>query len=378
MKKLIVSGIIAISCIFSTAFAFSWSGLVTNSSKLSANDDFSRLGLVQSNGIYLSMGSNLNETGTLRIVGEGLYRYNLDVDFDSKDSDFQNIADLDLLKLAGEWSAGSGALSMNLGRFKYEDFSGAVFNQLSDGLYLGYDSLKFKVSLYGGCTGLLNRLNVSMVENEYKEDDDFYALCPMYIPVTLDFSYKALFESNTIGLQGACFIPVSDDYKMKAYGTLIMNGFFGTYVSYDARVTAGLKEFKDLMLDAKLDANFYILKNFMLTAGGEYVSGAQGDIKPFETLTTRSFGNAPFVNGVIVPKLAVLCATKNLYAGLTERVILSMPEEDLSLDGFDTSLNVVYNLLSDVQIGCDAGAYICTEAKEKSNYYGTIKASLAF
>ena len=116
----------------------------------------------------------------------------------------------------------------------------------------------------------------------------------------------------------------------------------------------------------------------MVTAGGEYVSGAQGDIKPFVTLSTRSFGNAPFTNGVIVPKLALLCATKNFYAGLTERVILSMPEEEVDLDGFDTSLNIVFNVLSDVQIGCDAGAYICTEAKEKSNYYGTIKASLAF
>ena len=378
MKKLILSGVLAISCIFSTAFAFTWSGVVTNNSKFTANDDFSRLALAQSNGIYLSMGSNLNETGTLRIIGEGLYKYNLDVDFDSNDTEFKNIADLDLLKLAGDWTVGEGVLSMNLGRFKYEDFSGAVFNQLSDGLYLGYDSLKFKVALYGGCTGLLNRLDVSMVDNKYEEDDDFYALCPMYIPVTLDVSYKALFESSTIGLQGACYIPVSDDYTMKAYGTLILNGFLGTVVSYDARFTAGFDDLKDLMLDAKLDTNFFVTKNFMVTAGGEYVSGAQGDIKPFVTLSTRSFGNAPFTNGVIVPKLALLCATKNFYAGLTERVILSMPEEEVDLDGFDTSLNIVYNVLSDVQIGCDAGAYICTEAKEKSNYYGTIKASLAF
>ena len=249
---------------------------------------------------------------------------------------------------------------------------------MSDGLYLTYDSLKFKVSLYGGCTGLLNRLNVSMVDNKYEEDDDFYALCPMYIPVTLDFSYKALFETSTIGLQGACFIPVSDDYKIKAYGTLILNGFFGTYVSYDARFTAGLDDFKDLMLNGKLDTNFYITKNFMITAGGEYVSGTIGDIKPFVTLTARSFGNAPFTNGVIVPKLALLCGSKNLYAGLTERVILTMPEKEVDLDGFDTSLNFVCNVLSDVQLGFDAGAYICTEAKEKSNYYGTLKASLAF
>ena len=221
-----------------------------------------------------------------------------------------------------------------------------------------------------------------MIDNETDEDDQFYALCPKYIPVTADISYKALFETHTIGLQAAAYIPASDDYALKAYGTLIMNGFFGTVGSYDARVTAGSEKVDDsfdgLMLDAKLDTNFYVGKNSMLTVGGEYVSGDQGSLKPFKTLSARGFGSSPFYNGVIVPKVGAMYAAGKMYANITERVLLAMPEDEIKLDGFDTSVNLVYNLFSDVQLGCNIGAYICTETKENSNYSATLKASLAF
>ena len=71
-------------------------------------------------------------------------------------------------------------------------------------------------------------------------------------------------------------------------------------------------------------------------------------------------------------------AAGKMYANITERVLLAMPEDEIKLDGFDTSVNLVYNLFSDVQLGCNIGAYICTETKENSNYSATLKASLAF
>ena len=77
-------------------------------------------------------------------------------------------------------------------------------------------------------------------------------------------------------------------------------------------------------------------------------------------------------------KLGALYTTKKLYASLTERVVISMPEKEAKLDGFDTSLNLVYNIFSDLQVGLDAGAYICKESKALSNYYATVKAVLAF
>ena len=283
-----------------------------------------------------------------------------------------------LLKFTGNWALGPGALALNLGRFQYQDFSGSVFSQVSDGAYISFDTLDVKASVYAGYTGLLNRLNVSMVDNETKDDDQFYALCPKYIPLAADISYKKFFEYHTVGLQAAAFLPLSDDYKMKAYGTLILNGYIGTLGSYDARVTLGTEKFDGLMLDAKLDGTFYASNNLMVTAGGEYVSGAQGDIKPFLTISSRSFGGAPVYNGVIVPKVGVMYVAGKFFASATERIIITMPKDEAKLDGFNTSVNVIYNAFSDLQLGCDIGAYICKETKTNSNYYATVKASLAF
>ena len=378
MKKRIISGLIAAACVISSASAFSWGGMVDNNSKLSANHDFSAIVFNQSNGIYFNVAANLNSDASLRFTGEGLYKYNLNCDFKEKETKFKNIADLDLLKLSGGWTIGAGNLGLSAGRFKYSDFSNSVFTQTSDGLYLSYDTLKFKAGLYGGYTGLLNRLNVFMTENESEDGDQFYALCPKYVPVLADFSYKALFESHTVGLQLAAYFPVTDKNTTKAYGTLIANGYIGTIASYDARVTLGTEKFDGIMLDAVLDANLYLRSDLRLTLGGEYASGAQGSIKPFQTISARSFGGAPFYNGVIVPKLGAMYASGKLFASATERVIISMPENEAKLDGFDTTINLVYNVLSDVQFGLDAGAYICKESKELTNFYATAKAALAF
>ena len=302
----------------------------------------------------------------------------MNCDFKNDDSDLTNIIDIDLLKLSGDWKMAGGLVSLSAGRFSFSDFSGSVFSQTSDGVYVAYDTLKFKASAYAGYTGLLNRLNVSMIENEYEKDEQIYALCPKYIPVLADFSYKALFDTNTAGFQAAFYIPAEDDKDIKAYGTFILNGYIGNLGSYDAKLTLGTEKFDGIMLDAKLDASYFVGTKAMLTAGVEYVSGKQGDIKPFMTLSERSFGNAPFYNGVFVPKIAAMYTTDKLYIGGAERIIVSMPEDDAKLDGFDTTINVIYNLYSDLQLGCDIGAYICKEEKELSNYYATIKASLAF
>ena len=376
MKKILVSVILSILCLSASLSAFSWSGIVDNNSKLSANNDFSAIALDQSNGIYLAAKSKLNESGSLRFSAEGLYKYSLDCAFKEKKASFMNIADLDLLKFSGDWNIQKGLLSVNLGRFKYSDFSGVVFSQASDGLYAAYDTLKTKTSVYAGYTGFLNRLNVSMVEKEVTGDGQFYAFCPKYIPVMADFAYKALLEKNTVGLQLAAYLPASSDYTMKIYGTLIGNGYIGTIASYDVKVTLGTEKFDGLMLDAKFDTNFYVNSNVVAGAGAEYVSGGVGFFKPFATLSTRSFGASPLTDSVIVPKLSAMYVKDKLYGSVTERVLISM-EDEVKLHGFDTAVTVLYNLFSDVQLGGDIGVYISKE-KELSNYFATIKASLAF
>ena len=68
-----------------------------------------------------------------------------------------------------------------------------------------------------------------------------------------------------------------------------------------------------------------------------------------------------------------------MYIGTNDKdTNLPMPEDEAKLEGFDTTVNVIYNLFSDVQLGLDAGAYICKETKDFTNYYATVKALLAF
>ncbi len=381
MKKIILTVLLAVSCAFSSLTALSWSGVIDNTSKLSLDDSFKPTVFNQTNGIYLSLSSKLNEEGTLRFVTEGLFKVNPIMDLNNNKTTLKFIADVDLLKLSGDWAVGSGNLALSAGRFQFSDFSGVVFSQVSDGLYLNYKTAKIRTSFYAGYTGLLNALNVSMVGNQLDADDNFYALCPKYVPVLADFSYKGLFGSNTIGLQAACFIPVSDENSMKAYGTFILNGQFGNIGSYDARFTLGTIKFEDFMLNAKLDANFFVSSTAMLTAGVEYVSGNQGNIKAFETITSRTFGSglySPKGNGVIIPKLGVMYSNGKVYASLTERGIIAMSEDETKFDGLDTSATITYKLFSDVLLGCDIGAYNCFDPKENTQYYATIKASLAF
>lgn len=376
MKKIILSVLAA--GIFSSVFALSWSGLIDNNTGFSANDDFSTKGLNQSNGIYLSVNSLLNESGTMKFSGEVLYKYSLSGSLDGGTFTFKNIADCDLLKLSGKWTAGKGVIGLNAGRFSYSDFSGSVFSQASDGLHISYDAKKIGLNLYAGYTGLLNRLNVSMVNNEFNKDDQFYNLCAAYIPLIADISYKGFLKTNTIGLQGEFFVPANDKNTIKAYGTLSLAGSLGAAAGYNAKLVVGTEKFDGIMLDGKLDANFFVIKNSILTAGVEYVSGAQGDIKPFITISSRSFGNAPFYNGVIAPKAAIVYAANKLFASLTETIIIAMPADEAKLNGFNTAASLKYNVFSDLQIGCDIGAYICTEQKKLSNYTATLKASLAF
>ena len=128
MKKLLLATIISLTFSLSLS-AFAWSGLIDNTTKATENHDFSVMGLNQGNGIYFSLSHNLSENGSLRLAAEGLYKYSLYCDMKTNKFVFKNIADLDLLKFTGDWTIGKGTLSLNAGRFQYQDYSSAVFSQ---------------------------------------------------------------------------------------------------------------------------------------------------------------------------------------------------------------------------------------------------------
>ena len=379
MKKTLAAGVFALFCLSASLSAFSWSGLLDNQTKLIGNSDFSSIRLQQTNDLYLSFSTPLGEN--MKLSGEGLVKNVLEAQIEPSGTAPVNnfIADCDLFKLSGNWAAGSGVLSVNAGRFRFSDVSGAVFSQVSDGVNLSYNALKLKAGLYAGYTGLLNSHNVSMYGTPSGETTKVYSLCPAFIPVMVDFSYKTLLETNTIGLQGSFFIPVdSEKNDIKAYGTLYLAGPVSTVASYNITGTVGLQKLENLMLDAKADFNYYIGNFGILNLGVEYLSGESDSIHAFTPVTVRTLYNGSLTSGLILPKLGFMLAKGNIYFSLTEKGVVSMTAEETGFDGVDTSLSLICNVLSDVQLGCDVDAYICTKDSKNSNYYLILKASLAF
>lgn len=374
---------IALSVLFSfclPSFALSWSGVIDNTTKISENHDFTVPVLEQSNGIYLSLRAPISKKGSLVFDAEALYKYNLKYAFKTNTSTFKNIVDSDLFRLSGSWKLGNGMLNMNAGRFYVNDSNGIVFNQISDGLLLAYNAKKFDAKLYGGYTGLLNSFNVSMVENTIvpEKNKDFYSLCPQYIPVMADFSYKTLFNKHTVGILGEAFIPVSTVYKQKMYGSVYLKGPVSTWGSYSVVFTAGTVEFKKFMFDGKADFNVYVPKG-MITAGAEYLSSANENILTFTGITSRTITNDSRFNGGIIPKLSYMFVKRNLYASVTGKGVIGITKADTKFHGIDVSGSVIFNILSDLQISCIIDTFTgFDDYKKAGNYAATLKAALQF
>lgn len=370
MKKSIV--LAALSIFASAAFALSWSGIIENNTKVSTVD-FSNATLDQSNGVYLSVNAPINKT--LRFSGEALYKYNWN--FTDSNNTFSNIADVDLLKLSGLWKLGTANLALDAGRFSISDLSGTVFSQCSDGVNVKYETAKWKAGLYAGYTGLLNSLNVSMTDT-LSETHDFYSLAAAYIPVGVNYAYTSLLGSNVIGAQAYFFKAISDGFKDKIYGTVSLSGPVSTTGSYSTAAVLGVNDYNDFMLYAKADYSAFISNKGMVGTGIEYASGDQGPFKKFVTVTSKPVScTGILTSGVIVPKLNAMFVNKNVFASLIEKVVITMPETEADFAGVDSTLTVLYNLFSDVQLGCDVMAFVGKESKS-NKFSATVKATLAF
>ena len=377
MKKSLSFVFLLISFVLSPLFAVSYGALLDNDSCIASNNDFSQNLLKQSNGIALYLNTPFNNEGTLKFSTEALYRYKLSVNLQTNKNDFNHIVDLDLFKFSGKWNIANAFIQINAGRFLIGDISKIPFLQTSDGIAFGYEARKFKFSAYAGYTGLLNSLNVSMTEKDFSSEQQFYALCPAYIPLSFSIVHKAFMQNNTLGFEIEHFIPITQNKTSKTYATLLVSGPVSSFGNYSFNAIFGLENKINVMFDTVFDINFFTGNFGVLTAGAEYISGNHGGLKPFITVSERTIGNSSFINGVILPKLSYVYTKNNFCAGVTETVVFAVPDETIKFDGFDTSINLIYNLFSDLQISCDLGAYICTENQSFSNYTASIKARFA-
>lgn len=370
MKKSFAIAVFALCA--SMGFALSWNGLFENNTKVST-PDFKNGSFDQSNGIYLSVNAPINKT--MRFTGEALYKYNLNLT-DNK-STFSNIADVDLFKFSGIWTSGNSNISVDAGRFSISDLAAAFFTQTSDGVNFKYETAKWNVGVYGGYTGLLNSLNVSMSET-LAETKDFYSLSVAYIPVGLNFSLTSLFGSTSLGGQAYLFKAVTSEKTDKMYGTVSISGPVSNVGVYSAAVVVGFDNWKDVMLYAKADYSAFISNKGVIGAGVEYASGNQGALKSYKTITAKTVSSTSIpASGVIVPKLSGMFVANNLVATVTEKVVFGMPETQVDFVGVDSAVTVLYNVFSDVQIGCDLMAFVGKDSAA-NKYSVTAKATLAF
>lgn len=362
MKKIL--GFIALSVFTTSLFAFSWNGVFDNNTKVSTSE-FESFMVTQSNDVYLSLNAPINEN--LRFSAEGLYKYNLYAM--EGYSDWQNIADIDLFKLSGLWKLGNANFSLDVGRFITSDIASTAFSQVCDGLNLKYETAKMRFGFYAGYTGLLNGLNVSMTDG-CTDTNDFYSLCAGYIPLSANFSYTSLLGSNVVGAQAYYFLGITDGLTNKLYGELSLNGPVSTTGSYSTSVVAGLND-DEFMLFAKADYSAYLGNVGIVGAGVDFATDN------FATITVKSSTNSGLpIAGTLIPRVNAMYVSNSLIATLNEKLIF-MTVDSIEYIGIDSSVTVLYNIFSDLQIGCDVAALVCKESF-LNNFSVTAKATIAF
>lgn len=378
--KKIIFAVILLAFNFSVLSAFEWGGLVDDNTKFTAaeNPAFS-----QSNGIYLWLKTPVTQDGHFYVSAEGLYKYKLNLTGLNKTpkSDFINILDVDLLKLNGFWEAFKGEMNLNAGRYFFSDNTGAVFSQVSDGIGLSYANNFIGFSLYGGYTGLLNSLNVSMTEkNPDANNKQIYNLCAAFVPVSVKFSLLDL-GGFSASVEGDYFISMNEKIKNRAYASLNVAGPISTIGMVNLNFAAGTYEFKELMLFSNVDVNFFAGNLFLIGFGGEYGSGTKTEKKlaAFSPVTSRTIysGLRPVKYDYIAPRLSGTFVMNNLYAKLTEKTVI-VPDDETKLFGIDSVLDIKYNIFSDLQVGANGTLYFDFGDKKYNNISFSINAALEF
>lgn len=379
MKKIFLS-ICLLSLVSFSISAYDFGGVLNNNTQFVSNDKAGAV-VIQSNAAYLWLQSKLSDD--LLFSSEVMYKYKLNANKDY--STFENIFDIDLLKLTGSSYFGNGNLDFSVGRFMVSDITGSVFAQISDGLLLKYGTKKINLSLYTGYTGLLNAHNVSLVNKDGTVDNiknDFYSLCKPFIPVSLGVSLQQLFLQQSISLFADMFIDASAEKDNRFYATLALDGPLAQGFYYDFSTTFASYTFKELALYSKVKIHMFITESLYASAGFEYASGNNGSLKPFRTFSSRPVVSAYETietSGIMLPSLSLSGNFGDIYANLDAKFLLDCAEASTTVWGPEVVASIVYNLFYDVQFGLDGSAFWDVKNDGNlSNYSATLKINVAF
>ena len=383
-KKKLTSLIAAIFVCTSALSAFEWGGVEKTTSEI-LFPQFNNFGFSQTASSFLWLNSPIgNSENNLYFSSELMYKFSLYASGDDKS--VSNILDIDLLKLSKETEfENTNTLSFAAGRFSVADSTSVIFNQVFDGALLKYQNNMFIVSGFAGYTGLLNSQNISMLGGDgsiFASEKAVYSLANPYVVIDGNLTFPSLWGNQTMGLQANGFVDLGKDKASRYYATFLMSGPITNSLFYNATTTFGSKNFNNLMNYSNLSLYYYPLDMFFLSSGIEYASGKNGGLSPFVGITSRtivSSVSAPETTSAILPNLSVNIVLNQLFASLSGKILVAMPDSSAKVNGVESDMSISYNIFSDFQIGLDVTAYFdVTSAKTDNNFTATFKAAVSF
>ena len=364
MKKILLSICTALFIISAPLAAFEWGGLITNETGI-ITPDFADITFNQADGISFWINSPIGENFALS--GEASYKFRFTKEKNA-DPAITHIADLPLLKIAGDVNTESGILSINAGRFSYVDGTAAVYSNTLDGLSIDYALSTLKFGAVVGYTGLLNSLAVGLPS---ENDNKVYNMAYGFLPVGayVDFS---LFANQSLALQLYGILDFASDAQKYYYANLILSGPITNSIFYSLASSFGFIDFKDMMNYSSLSLIAFPTQLISINAGVDFTSAeGQGPFSAFYSLASSD-------GGKITPKLGLTFATSKMSFDLGGRY--NLVYTDSSYKGAEAEVNAgfVYNIFSDFQIGLNFKATIDPEVSANSNYVANLNLALAF
>lgn len=383
VKKIISSFFAVLVC--GSCFAIEWGGLVNVKAvpTISIMNPLT-VSVQETNDLYFWINTALNKDKSLYLNSELKYEFSWLKSGDS--SVISQIFDVDLLKLSGSLNLANNAiLEYSLGRYPITDSTGVVFNQTSDGLFASLTLPNIIFTGYVGYTGLLNDLDVSILDGEGVTEvsgGNLYSLAHPYLPANLSVEFPVLFGNQSLSLQANAFLDFKDSYN-RYYANFVMTGPINNVSYYKLTSSLGSPNFDGFMNYTSL--NFYIfpISNVSVSFGGEYASGNQVIFKPFRTFSSRvAYGSllSPQTTGVLIPNASLTWSSGTaVYTGVTSKFIISIPENGIEKTAAEIGTDLIYNLFSDLQVGLNVDWFIPIGTKDDfQKFSATLNVGVSF
>lgn len=380
MKK-IAAALCSILFVSSLSFGLEWGGTFGNGTSFIGKDD---LKLRQTNDLGLWLSVPITKNNTIYFSTQGSYRLKID-ESDNAKEEVTNILNVDVMKLSMILPLGTKAkYVMNLGRFSLSDASGYVFNQVSDGLLIKFSTQLADIQVYGGYTGLLNSKTVSILNSKktsYSEgDNDFYSVCPKYVPFGFSMSLPSMTSNQTLILQGWGFKDLEKDIDDSSYdrwyGSLILDGYLTKNFAYNFSTVLGSENFDTLMNLTSLHYFIYPASGSTIKFGATYASGSEGPLVPFKGFTSVKAANSmsePEYTSLFKPDFTVSILFGSKVALNLGGAAFFNPYDYFKFNGFQIDGSVLFNIFSDMQLALGGCQYIDQESDDNKT---TISVSL--